>query len=453
MLRRTLSLWAVVALALCSVIGGGINVLIVEVQQETHVGDIVPFIIIFNGIIALIISLVYASLASAMPEVGGEYLYIRKGISEAVAFSVGFVKWAGVVVAIGTLAYMNSLIAASLLSSIGFEDIASFLRSPVGASIFSVAVIVFFWLIEDRGGEVLGKTALILAAIMIIGGLIITYVNFINEKIPYPGPEPRNDLATLIYVSAVLFWAYVGFTSVTQSGSELKEAKKNLPRALLLTSLFVTIYYFLYSLAFYHSVDWREMADKGGAVTDYIQRFLPPWISFPLIFSVFVSLANGVFSMLYTTSRLLYRWALDGIVPRWFLKVNEFGSPSNALATVSVISILVSIFSAFGGLFTEVDVVVFSRFILYSLVAFSLINLPKRRPYIYKKISFLKDRRLQLILSFFVIVFSIILGIVAGMEELKKSLLGNAVVQTLLFIILGFALWKFSRRKRKRSYE
>ena len=136
-LKRHLSLWAVVAIALCGVIGGGINVLVVEVQKATMVGELVPFIILVNGLLALSIALVYGALASALPEVGGEYLYIKEGLGEGIAFTIAFVKWAGLVIALGTVTYMDARIAATAAHTLGWEGLGEFLKGPIGASLFS----------------------------------------------------------------------------------------------------------------------------------------------------------------------------------------------------------------------------------------------------------------------------------------------------------------------------
>jgi len=442
MLKRHLSLWAVVALALCGVIGGGINVLIVEVQRAAMVGNLVPLIVLANGLLALAVAAVYGALASAMPEVGGEYLYIREGVGEKVASTIAFVKWAGMVIALGTVVYMDSAIAASAFSNMGMESIADFLRHPVGASLFSFLAIFAFWLLAELGLKHFGKGMIALALLMILGGLVIVYVGLSHsvEEWPFPVPDvqPKHDPLSLIYAAAILFWAYIGFTSITQSGSELEDAKRNLPKALILTTVLVSLYYFLYSYAFYHAVPWQALLE-GGSVVDFIRHYAPSLSLFLTLF-VFLALTNDIPAMLYTSSRLLYRWGKDGVVPSFFAEVNRRGSPHVALLSVAVLAWLVALFSAFGGLFTEVDVVVFSRFLLYALVALALLRLPKVKPTIYKRISFLTSRPLQVFLSLVVVAVALIFGAVIFYKELSTPLLLNPVVQTVAFLALGYVL-------------
>ena len=300
----------------------------------------------------------------------------------------------------------------------------------------------------ELGLKHFGKGMIALALLMILGGTAVMYVglthtveDWVEKAGPVPSLEPRHDALSIIYAMAILFWAYIGFTSITQSGSELKEAKKNLPRALILTTALVTLYYFMYSYAFYHAVPWQAMVE-GGSVPELIKVFVPASLSFLLTLFVLLALTNDIPSMLYTGSRLLYRWAKDGIAPAFLAKVNERGSPQHALTAVALLAWLIAVFSAFGGLFTEVDVVVFSRFLLYALVALSLLLLPTSNPAAYRRISFLRKRPLQVVLAGIVIAVALVFGGVIFMEEIETPIAVNPVVQTAFFLAIGYGLYR-----------
>ncbi|MFP3905130.1 MAG: amino acid transporter, partial [Armatimonadota bacterium] len=78
-LRRELTLLALVATAVCTVIGGGINVLTVEIQQKIPgIAGMVPWAFALGVVPAVFAALCYGVVSSAMPRAGGDYVYISR---------------------------------------------------------------------------------------------------------------------------------------------------------------------------------------------------------------------------------------------------------------------------------------------------------------------------------------------------------------------------------------
>jgi len=102
-LRRELTLLALVATAVCTVIGGGINVLTVEIQEKVPgIGSLVPLAFMLGAIPALFAALSYGVLSSAMPRAGGGYIYISRALHPFVGFIATFSKWFGLAAAAGS---------------------------------------------------------------------------------------------------------------------------------------------------------------------------------------------------------------------------------------------------------------------------------------------------------------------------------------------------------------
>ena len=90
-LKRELGTLALVATAVCTVIGGGINVLSVEIQDKVPgINGLVPLVFVVGAIPALLTALSYAVLASAMPRAGGGYIYCSRALHPYVGFIATF---------------------------------------------------------------------------------------------------------------------------------------------------------------------------------------------------------------------------------------------------------------------------------------------------------------------------------------------------------------------------
>ncbi len=462
-LVRKLTLWAVIAAALCNVIGGGINVLIVDIQNDIPgIGELVPWAILVGGIIALVLSLVYSSLSTAMPRAGGEYIYISRSLSPFLAFVEGVLKWTGSVIAMGTVAYMDVIILRTALHYVGWTAGEMFLSSTIGMIIGSLSLIWIFWLINYFGVRAYGKTVVVLASLMILGGLIIVYTGLTHDHQDFErvigkeiiNPPQTVSLGKFMLAVSMLFWAYIGFTSIAQAGGEIEKPKVNLPRAFIISSILITLYYFLYSYAFYHAVPWGYLVGLENAnVPQLIGLFYPPEFAVLITFFIFIALANDIPPMLYTKSRLVYSWARDGILPKVFERTNRYGTPVVSLTAVALVGSLIAVSCVFGGFFTEVNVVVLSRFVIYMLIAVSLITLKHKNPKIYRQITFLKNRTLQIIVSLVVILISLgLMGVVVYYDLTSgKPLWKMATVQTLVIGVLGVFVYVWYVHKMKRQ--
>jgi len=460
-LARKLPLIAVIAAALCNVIGGGINILIVDIQNEVHgIGNLVPWAMLVGGSIALVIALVYSALSTAMPRAGGGYIYISRGLSPFFGFIAAFLKWSGSVIALGTIAYMDAIIAATATSYAGLTKLSAFLSTPFGMIVCALSIIWLFWLINYFGVMSYAKTVIILAALMLFGGAFIIYggathtpqqfLNLVHANLP--DLKQSSSILVFFQAIAILFWAYIGFTSISQSGGEIENPKKNLPRAFIGSTILVTLYYFIYSLAFYHAVPWQYVVGKENLnVPGLIGNFFPPAFAFLITLFIFIALANDVPPMLYSKSRLFYSWAKDKIVPRFFERLNKHKVPVYSLSVVAGVASLVAIESVLGGFFTEVNVVVISRFIVYILMALTLINLKKKNYQIFRKITFLKNRKWQIVAASISIIFSsALMASLVYLDFTTESLWWQkASIQAVAIMLIGAVIYIWYVRKMR----
>ena len=105
------------ATSVCTVIGGGINNLTVEVQESTPgVGPYVPLAFFLGAFPAIATALCYAILATAMPRAGGGYIYISRAVHPFVGFIATFSKWFGLAAAVGVIALNGKFDAIEVMS-------------------------------------------------------------------------------------------------------------------------------------------------------------------------------------------------------------------------------------------------------------------------------------------------------------------------------------------------
>lgn len=458
-LARHLGLMGLIATGVCTVIGGGINVLTVVIQKEIPgICAQVPLAFLLGAIPAIFCALSFGVLASALPMAGGTYIYISRGLSPFWGFISTFSQWLGLTTAIGVIAYVNMFLLIDVFHQVtSAADIEEILRSDLCMIGIPLAVVWVSWLLNVLGIRAYEKVMIIFMFLMLSGGAILIFTGlstsheeFIQALLRREGIRleeqtvvvPSAGLVGLLRASAVLFFAYLGFDAISQAGDESKEASFSLPLAFILSAGIIIVYYTLFSLAVYHSVPWQYVLYKAlnGKITapGIMAVLWSPALAIFVILMAAVALANDVPPLQMATSRLLYAWTLDKVFPQGLGRVGKrFRVPYRAVTLGSVIASLIVIECHLHGFFLGVDLATISLLFTYLLVGMTVFVLPYKSPHIFKATNFMKNPRLQKISSFSTVIFTLCLLIILIEKDpiwqgeiLKSSLI-------LWFISLG----------------
>jgi len=424
-LKRELGLLGLVAVSVCTVIGGGINVLSVEAQAKVPgIGWMVPLAFVLGVMPALFCALSYASLASAMPRAGGGYVYISRALHPFIGFMATTSKWFGLASVIGVLAFIDVPLLRDAATYWGWTTVAHALSGTFGSLILPLVMVWLFWGINMVGMRMFGATCVALMILMLTGGACLIFTGFTNSTQDFMAVvtqtsdgKPLAEIAAspmrvggfgeLIKATGFLFFAYIGFATISQAGGETRNPRKLLPKAFVISTLVIAGYYLLYSAALYHAVPWKYVAHEAslGGVTGpgLIGPLLNPWIAGFVAFTAAIALANDIPPMLMAVSRLFFSWAKDGIFPKGLASINKtFHTPHWALTACAVVASLVVLechLHPEDGFFLGVDMVTIALLFTYMMVAVALLAFPKRNPELYKDVVFLKTRGAQVFVA------------------------------------------------------
>jgi amino acid transporter len=220
-----------------------------------------------------------------------------------------------------------------------------------------------------------------------------------------------GGLVEIIKAASVLFFAYLGFATISQAGGEAKNPTKYLPLAFVISSLIIIAYYISFSAAVYHTAPWEYIsvcAEKGKITAPgIIGILLPTSLAVFVLLMAALALANDIPPMLMAVSRLFFSWAKDGIFPASLAQVNKrFKTPHWALTISAIIASLVILECHRFGFFLGVDLITIALVFTYILVSFTVITLPyrDRNLELYKEIAFVKNRICQVLVSLFAVI-------------------------------------------------
>lgn len=299
-LVRSLGFVDVMMIGIAGLVGGAIFVLTGPAIGLAGASVIIAFII--NAIITLFTAMGYAELGSAIPEAGGGYLWVRQGLPRPNAFISGWMAWfahivAGSLYAVGFGSFLFSLLKMThILGGHPLFGIFPFDK------LIAVASIAAFTYINIRGVSKTGKAGTIITIIqlgsiaaLIVGGFwtIHTHPNWKANFVDFM----PNGIGGIVAAMGLTFIAFEGYEIIVQAGEEVKNPKKNIPRAIF-TSLAIVVV--LYCLVAFVSIGaifpkdvpaWKFIghnADQG--ITKAAEFFLP--------YGAFIVITGGIVSSL-----------------------------------------------------------------------------------------------------------------------------------------------------------
>jgi APA family basic amino acid/polyamine antiporter len=301
-LVRTLSLMDIIMVGIAGMIGGAIFVLTGPAIGLAGSAVILAFVI--NAIITLFTAMAYAELGSAMPEAGGGYLWIREGLPRPNAFISGWMAWfahiiAGSLYAVGFGAFMHYLLGPNVAGILSDQPLLGVFPFD---KMIAVGSIIAFTYINIKGTSETGKTGSIVTIVQLgtifalIGAGIWSIHNNPNWTANFDNFMPTG-IAGLVAAMGLTFIAFEGYEIIVQTGEEVKNPKRNIPRAIFISLAIVVTLYCLVALVSIGAISpegiaaWRFIGQGGElGIMKAAEIFLP--------YGTLVVLGGGMISTL-----------------------------------------------------------------------------------------------------------------------------------------------------------
>lgn len=368
-LKRHMGLFQLTMYGTGLILGAGIYVLIGEAAG--FAGDSVWMAFVMGSIVALFAGFSYAELSSMFPKVPAEYVFIKN------AFKNNFFAFM-----IGWLIAITSIITAATVA-LGFGGYFSELVN-IPIIISAIGLLVILSIVNFIGIKESALTNTIFTIIEAAGLILIIVIGF-----TFADPEPVNytespsGFSGIVIAFVLIFFAFIGFEAIANISEEVKNPKKTLPRAIILSVLISGIIYILVSLAVVRVVNWEELATSSAPFALVAERALGPEAHILLSSIALFAITNTVLITLVTGSRIFYGMAREKVFPSILEKIHfKTKTPWMAVIVIMVASI---IFTLGGDIVIVANIAVFAIVITFGAINLTVIVLRYTGPDIERK--------------------------------------------------------------------
>jgi amino acid transporter len=342
-LRRQLGLWSAVAVLVGSTIGSGIF------RSPAGIADKLPgplplmSVWIAGGLFALCGALTLAELSGAYPETGGVYVFIREGWGRLPAFLFGWSELT--LIRAASLGAISTTFAEYLLRMLGYNPAVA----PHDTWVHYVAAVaIVLTATFNYVGLKWGSLVQNLTTVAKYGALLFIVGLALAMGLPRTGghftpavPDGSFHVAPFGLALVSVLWAFDGWADLSFVSGEVKDPRRNLPRAILIGTVAVLAIYLLANVAYLAVLPVNEIRHSKLVAADVAQQLIgAPGVIF-VACTVMLSTFGTLNGTLLTSPRIFFAMADDGLLFRKVAAVHpRFATPYVSILLTTALGVV-----------------------------------------------------------------------------------------------------------------
>jgi APA family basic amino acid/polyamine antiporter len=379
--KRKSGFFDALMMGLSGAIGFEIFVLLDYPYFNLELGASILFGLLLAGLANLLIMLNYCELSTAIPEVGGAYTYIKTAYGGFIPFIFGCFRWLasifGAALAVVVFTQQFSYVLKVALDLQSFDLI----QAPLIAAI----VVITMAALGVKGKKAVGVTIVFafiaIFAIFVGSGLFhgLAYIEIFPENLPINMPKV---FAATVYMFPMFF----GVRSLVAGAAQIKHPERNIPKALLLSSLLIIPLYICvtYTAVGIVSLEEAQLMRQEASWQVPLLNLAAQKI-FGRSGGALIAVAGMVASLsalgtsLTVQASILQGMSRDAYLPRLLRSIHQrFGTPYVAIIAGSLFIMFLSAAEAVEFLGYGAS---FGSLLVFALVNLSLLKLRKKKPH------------------------------------------------------------------------
>lgn len=347
--KKQLSLFDLSMIVVSLVIGMGIFRTPVNVASKAQIPELFYLAWAIGGFVAFCGALTYAEIGSRYPVTGGYYKIFSIAYHPSIAF------------AINCIVLISSAASVAAISIIGAEYLSKIIlpidkQNETYRVAIAITTILIFYLINLLGLKASAKTQNVLTVIKI--GMVLTLICaiFFGGKTETITPIFKTVTGALpiwsdygkalgLCLIAVSF-SYAGYAQTINFGGEVKEAKKVIPRSIIIGLTIIVSLYLAINYVYVKVIGFEELKSAESIAAILASKIFGP-IGFNLLsVIIFCSVMGYVNVNLLSNPRAMFAMGEEGALPKIFSKINKKTEVMTLSLTVFTVVAIVIIFFA-----------------------------------------------------------------------------------------------------------
>jgi amino acid transporter/nucleotide-binding universal stress UspA family protein len=321
-LERDLGLLAVVAISVGAMVGSGIFILPGLALVEA--GPAVVAAYLLAGVFVLPAALSKSEMATAMPEAGGTYIYIERGMGPLL----------GTIAGIGTWFSLSFKSALALVGGMPYLAVLFDIPQTTVALVLCLLLIV----VNVGGVKQTGRMQIGIVAVMLVAmGWFVVQSAPATDAVRYQGFFAEGA-GGLLAATGLVFVSYAGVTKIASVAEEVENPGRNIPLGILGSLVFTTFLYVAIVAIVVGAVPGPELLDSYTPMTDVAELTMGNIGVVAIVLAAVLALLSTANAGILSSSRYPFAMSRDALAPAVFESVSErFNTPRNAITITGLL--------------------------------------------------------------------------------------------------------------------
>src|SRR5271165_948518 len=339
-LLRQIGLFDATMIVMGGIVGAGIFINPYVVARQVHTPMLILAVWVAGGVVAMLGAFIYAELAARMPEVGGQYAYLRQAFHPVAGFLYGWVLL--LVIQTGGMAAVTVTFARYLL------ELTNWQVSERMIAVLTIVLLTIVNCIGVRAGTRV-QSILMLLKIGAIATLVLAGLFLIRAPFPLLHPvldrAPSIDLVTAIGAAMVpVLFAFGGWQTANFIATEIKDPQRNLSRALVMGVTGVIVLYLGVNLVCVRALGAQCLAASTVPASAVMRMAMGNTGARLIALGIAVSTLGFLSQSVLTAPRVYFAMASDGLFFKAVARVNKKSHvPVLAIVMQSALTLIIAL--------------------------------------------------------------------------------------------------------------
>jgi APA family basic amino acid/polyamine antiporter len=454
-LVRGLSLLDSVLLLVSGVIGSSIFLTAKDIAGPLPNPVLFLGVWIAGAVISLLACAAFAEMGSMFPDSGGQYVYLREAYGDLVGFLYGWMLFSVAnggsiaALAVASAAYMGQIVPVISQEHVVFTLLGI---TVTRAHLVGLVLIVILTLVNVFGlrwGALLQNISTwtkftAMAAFVFLGFAFgkgsWSHFSMQGTSGLSMGLTPSAWISAFGVGLIAVFWAYDGWVYITWVSGEVKDPRRNVPRAMVMGILAVALIYMAMNMTYVYAMPLAEVAKHETIAHAAAAALFSPQAAFWLSAMIAISCFSAAATCTLSGARVYMAMAQDGAFFKSMAKVHpKWRTPAFSLIGQGVWAGLLTLSGRYDQLYTYV---IFGMVLSYTLTVAGLFILRRKRPDV--------ERPVRCVGYPWVPAIYVIAGAAWTLNTIitrpKEAIAGAAIV---LIGVPGYLYWKSASRNAK----
>ncbi|KAF9119871.1 hypothetical protein BGW39_011852 [Mortierella sp. 14UC] len=312
-------------------------------SASKQAGPAVTLSFILGGIVSGIAALSYAEMASMIPISGSAYTYAYATLGELAAW---IISWnlileymvGAATVSIGWSQYFDAFMQDAFHVKLSdkwikapidwtaddFRRTGDYFNIPAFSILLAVTFTIYF------GIHLTAKinNVLVTFKIMVLVVMIFALVPFIKSENYHPYIRPNEGkygefgATGILRGASTVFFAYIGFDSISTTAQEARDPQVSLPIGILSTLGISAVIYIALSAVVVGVMDFRTLEDVRSPLVHVVRSTNMRWLVLLTEVGALAATTSVILVLLIAQPRVFYSMSNDGLIPRFFSKIH-----------------------------------------------------------------------------------------------------------------------------------